>query len=95
MDAFGPRSPGTVPQFLIRKAGVEDVPVIVRFIHALAEYERLSHERVATEEGVRSTVFGEPPAAEVALAGVGGNPGGNGPVLPELFHLSREAGDLP
>ncbi len=68
MDAFGPRSPGTVPQFLIRKAGVEDVPVIVRFIHALAEYERLSHECVATEEGVRSTVFGEPPAAEVALA---------------------------
>ena len=53
-----------------------DVPAIVGFIHALAEYEQLTHECVATEEGIRTTVFGDPPAAEVALAEWEGRPVG-------------------
>ncbi|MBN8245944.1 MAG: GNAT family N-acetyltransferase [Verrucomicrobia bacterium] len=54
--------------FRIRGAVASDAPTVVRFIHALAAYERLSHECVATEEALRQTLFGERPAAEVLLA---------------------------
>ena len=53
--------------FTIRKAKEEDVPVILRFIKALAEYERLSHEVVATEEDLRRHLFGENRVAEVVI----------------------------
>ena len=46
----------------------EDVPVILNLIRALGEYEHLSHEIVATEDGLRAWLFGERPAAEVVLA---------------------------
>jgi GNAT superfamily N-acetyltransferase len=69
-------TPGPAPGVLIRKAEVADTPMIVRFIHALADYERLSHECVATEEGIRTTVFGNPPAAEVVFAEWEGTPVG-------------------
>ena len=39
---------------------------------ALAEYEKLSHEVVATEAALAQTLFGERPAAEVLLAEEGG-----------------------
>jgi GNAT superfamily N-acetyltransferase len=45
-----------------------DVPVILSFIRKLAEYEKLSHLVVATEENVREHVFGGNPVAEVLLA---------------------------
>lgn len=60
----------------IRAATAADAPVILDFIRALADYERLLHEVVATEERVRTTLFGERPAAEVLLAEV---PRGIGP----------------
>lgn len=68
--------PGFQPGFLIRRAVAEDTPAIVRFIHALADYEQLTHECFATEDGIRGTVFGDPPAAEVALAEWEGKPVG-------------------
>jgi GNAT superfamily N-acetyltransferase len=37
-------------------------------IRGLAEYEKLTHLVVATEEKVRATLFGETPAADVLLA---------------------------
>ena len=46
----------------------EDVPIILSLVRALGEYERLSHEIVATEDGLRGWLFGERPAAEVVLA---------------------------
>jgi GNAT superfamily N-acetyltransferase len=49
----------------------EDVPVILHLIRALGAYERLSHEIVATEDGLRRWLFGDRPAAEVVLARVG------------------------
>ena len=49
-------------------ATIQDVPVILEMIKGLAEYERLSHEVVATEESLRSSLFGARPAAEVILA---------------------------
>ena len=49
----------------------KDAPVILSLIMGLAEYERLAHEVEATEEGIRESLFGDWPAAEVVLAYVG------------------------
>lgn len=46
----------------------KDAPVILEMIRGLAEYEKLSHLVVATEEQIRNTLFGSKPAAEVLLA---------------------------
>jgi GNAT superfamily N-acetyltransferase len=54
--------------FCIRSATAADVPVILRFVHELAAYEKLSHEVTATEELLRRHLFGERPMAEVILA---------------------------
>ena len=62
--------------FSLRPATVDDVPVILRCIRGLAEYERLSHECVATEELLRSSLFSGTPAAEVTLAFSGDAPAG-------------------
>lgn len=48
-----------------------DVPLILELIRGLAEYERLAHEMVATEEGLRASLFGARPDAEVVIARVG------------------------
>jgi GNAT superfamily N-acetyltransferase len=58
----------------IRTAAEEDLPVILRFIRDLAEYERLAHEVVATEESLRATLFGSPRFAEVLIGESGGTP---------------------
>ena len=60
----------------IRKAGENDVPVILDFIQSLAEYERLRDSCVATEDSLRRTLFGDRPAAEVIIASVDGEPAG-------------------
>lgn len=52
----------------IRAATAADVPQILRFIEALADYEKLSHEVQATEEKLNATLFGDKPAAEVLIA---------------------------
>jgi GNAT superfamily N-acetyltransferase len=52
----------------IAPAVESDVPVILSFIRKLAEYEKLSHLVVATEDNVRKHVFGVNPVAEVLLA---------------------------
>jgi GNAT superfamily N-acetyltransferase len=56
-----------MPNLQIRRALERDVPVILSFIRQLAEYERLSHEAVMTEESVRHSLFGPHPFAEVLL----------------------------
>ena len=57
----------SLPDFEIRPAGVADVPLILSFIKKLAEYERLAHEVVATEESLRKTLFNSRKTAEVAI----------------------------
>ena len=52
----------------IRQATEADVPLILQFIKNLAEYERLAHKVVATEESLRRTLFGNPRFAEVVFA---------------------------
>jgi GNAT superfamily N-acetyltransferase len=53
---------------MIRTAGPEDTATILRFIRALADYEKLAHEVVADEATLRATLFGAHPAAEVLIA---------------------------
>jgi GNAT superfamily N-acetyltransferase len=60
----------------IRPAVEDDVPLVVRFIRGLAEYEKLLHECHATEERVRESLFGARPDAEVVIAEVDGAPAG-------------------
>jgi len=52
----------------IEPATIDDVPVILEMIRGLAEYEKLADTVVATEEALRSTLFGSRPSAEVLLA---------------------------
>jgi GNAT superfamily N-acetyltransferase len=62
--------------FEIREAAESDVPLILQFIHDLAEYEKLAHLVVATEEQLRSTLFGPVRMAEVLIASEDGAPAG-------------------
>jgi len=52
----------------IRQAREQDVPTILGFIRELADYEKLSHEVVATESMLRQHLFGPRPVAEVLIA---------------------------
>jgi GNAT superfamily N-acetyltransferase len=56
----------------LRPAARADVPEILRLIRALAEYEKLAGEVVATEQALALALFGDSPAAEVLLAEVQG-----------------------
>jgi GNAT superfamily N-acetyltransferase len=60
----------------IRPAVPADVPLVLRLIEGLAEYERLRHECVATEAALHATLFGAHPAAEVLIAELDGEPAG-------------------
>ena len=62
--------------FHIRIATEADVPLILKFIKALAEYERLADRVVATEQALRETLFGTPRFAEVLIAEEDHNPAG-------------------
>jgi GNAT superfamily N-acetyltransferase len=54
--------------FRIEPAREQDVPLILELIKGLAVYEKLAHEVVATEEGLRASLFGARPAAEIVIA---------------------------
>jgi GNAT superfamily N-acetyltransferase len=60
----------------LRVATTADVPQILAYIEGLAEYEKLSHACVATEETLRETLFGPRPFAEVIMADYSGQPAG-------------------
>ena len=60
----------------IRRAVDEDVPLIQAFIRKLAEYERMSHQVVSTEEHLREALFGPRPVIEALLAFSDGEPAG-------------------
>lgn len=53
--------------FTIRNAEHKDVPLVMDFINGLAEYEKLSHEVVATEADLERHLFGDERVAEVLL----------------------------
>jgi len=53
---------------MIDAATPADVPTILRLIRALADYEKLSDQVVATEARIHEALFGERPAAECLIA---------------------------
>ena len=60
-------SPKDIPSFQVRAATKTDVPIILAFIKKLADYERLSHEVIATEKILNETLFGRRRTAELAI----------------------------
>ena len=60
----------------IRSAVPADAALIVRFIAALAEYEKLSHEAKATEADIARDLFGPEPKVFCEIAEQGGEPVG-------------------
>jgi GNAT superfamily N-acetyltransferase len=60
----------------LRPAAPADVPLILEFVHELAEYEKLAHEAVATQAQFQQALFGPKPAIEVVLAEADGEPAG-------------------
>jgi GNAT superfamily N-acetyltransferase len=53
---------------MISPATETDIPIILSLIRGLAEYEKLSHEVVATEALLLEHLFGPRPVAEVRIA---------------------------
>ena len=60
----------------VRPAREGDVPLLVRLIGELAEYERLADEAVGSEQLLAEHLFGERAAAEAAIAERDGEPVG-------------------
>ncbi len=60
----------------IREATEADIPALLGLIRELAEYEKLTHLVVATEESYKQALFGDQPAAEALMALVDGEPVG-------------------
>jgi GNAT superfamily N-acetyltransferase len=60
----------------IERATERDVPLILELINGLAVYEKLAHEVTATDAGLRETLFGARPAADVIIAYAGDTPAG-------------------
>lgn len=61
---------------MIRPATVDDVPVILAMIRELAEYERAPDAVEATEDHLRSSLFGASPAVFAHIAEQDGEPVG-------------------
>jgi GNAT superfamily N-acetyltransferase len=59
-----------------RPATPADVPAILGFIRALADYEKLTHQCIATEQMLNDHLFAPRPAAEVLIGELDGRPVG-------------------
>ena len=68
--------PSETHRFSLRKAEIQDVPLILDFIRKLADYEKLSHQMVATEKDLEKYLFGQERVAEVILGYEGEKPVG-------------------
>ena len=75
---------------VLRTATETDVPAILSLIQALAEYERMRDDCVATEAKLRATLFGPSPKAEVLLAE--SSAGEVASLLPTVAAVSEMAG---
>ncbi|MDB6174894.1 MAG: paiA [Chthoniobacteraceae bacterium] len=69
-----------------------DIPLILAFIRELAEFENLTHEVSATEEKLRSTLFGARVFAESLIGSVDGEPAGFAAFLPSYSTFLAQPG---
>lgn len=63
-------------ELVIREAVRADAPLILEFIQGLADYEKLSHEVVATVADIENTLFTEHPKAYCLIAELDGQHAG-------------------
>lgn len=64
-----------IENFKIRKAGKEDISIVLEFIKELAEYEKMTDDVVATEEILEESLFTQK-VAEVVFGEYNGEPVG-------------------
>jgi len=64
------------PDITLRAANENDTPIILSLIKELAEYEKLSHEVLADENKLKTTLFGKKKFAEVIIADYKNEPAG-------------------
>ena len=62
--------------FRIDEATEADVWVILSFVEELADYERLSHDVVATHDDIHAALFSDHPVAEAVIGRYDGEPVG-------------------
>lgn len=60
----------------IRPASASDIPVILRFIRELAEFEKLLHEVKADEASLQQTLFNEDNGVQILIAEINAIPAG-------------------
>ena len=60
----------------LEPATERDIPLLLRFIHELAEYEKLAHEVVATEQSLHAGLFGPDRVVSAVIAHAGPEPAG-------------------
>jgi GNAT superfamily N-acetyltransferase len=60
----------------LRTAGPSDAKLLLSLIRGLADYEKLAHEVVATEEGLAAQLGAVPPVAHAIVASIDGAPAG-------------------
>jgi GNAT superfamily N-acetyltransferase len=60
----------------VRPARADDADLILEFIQALADYEKLAHEAQATLDDIRRDLFGPKPRAFCDIAEIAGAPVG-------------------
>jgi GNAT superfamily N-acetyltransferase len=61
-----------IPALSIRTAQASDTPAIFDMIHALAVFEKLDHQMVASEALLHEALFGPQPACEAIVGSVDG-----------------------
>lgn len=66
----------SIKNFSIRIATEKDTATIFNFIKELAEYEKLSHEVVTTEDQLKNALFGNKEYAKVLIASLSEEPVG-------------------
>ena len=62
--------------FRIERAAEQDIPAIVRLVRRLAEYEKLAHVMVSSEDDFRKALFGPQRNVEALMAFAGDAPVG-------------------
>jgi GNAT superfamily N-acetyltransferase len=94
-------------EYYIRKATIEDSSLILKFVKELARYEKAEHEVLATEEHIKSSLFGSEPATHALICEKGNRPvgfavyffnystwlGKHGLYLEDLYVTSSERGN--
>lgn len=82
----------SISSISIRPADFKDVPGILEMIRELADFEKLTHQVVATEADYQRSLFGEAPSAGALVAEDGGKLAGYAIYFPTFSTFIGRAG---